>query len=259
MAPVADYAKGIIKLFFADSIKAAREDIDGELIVFIVLDVALVFIFSQLKTAFARYEEEVDKKIVEEKEKEEEAFNKGLKNELQRNIASYTNYMVGILLKAAPLVADAMQVYGAETIDTEKVEAQAKAKFVEAIKTLPGIKISQEGKVIVVTSSKFGNIDKVLATIQNTVFQLKKEFRTAKVVIKTRLAIDTYKPLTPPKKVFELVKPLLTLNSGNDFLCYGNFKNRYAMNENQEYGVYVKGKYDIADLEETIWMLVKKV
>lgn len=259
MAPIADWAKGIVQFFFADTIKASREDIDGELVVFLFLDVIFIFILAQLKTAFVRYNEELDKKIVEEKAKEEVVFNKNLKSELQRNIASYNCYMIGFKMKAAPLVADAMQIYGAQQIDSESIEKEALEKFVAVVQKLPDVKVSKEENILIITSHKFENVDVVIATIQNTIAKLKKEFRDRKIVLKTRLAIDTYKSLTPLKKVFGLVKPLLSLNSGNDILCYGNFNNRYAMLQNTAYEVFIKGKYDIGNSEETIWALVKKV
>ncbi len=259
MVPAADWARSVVKLIFADTIKASREDIDGEIVVFLVMNLIIVFILAQLKVAFKRYGEELDKKIVEEKAKEEVAFNQGLKDELQRNIASYNSYMIGFRMKATSLVADSMQIYGAEEIDSEAVEAEVMAKFIAVVRTLPSVNISKEDNILVITSNKFETVDVTISTIQDTIAQLKKEFRSKKIVVKTRLAIDAYKALTPPKKVFGLVKPLLSLNSGSDVLCYGNFNNRYSLLKTQHYEVYIKGKYDIGNSEETIWSLVKKV
>ncbi len=258
MAPVVEYAKGLIRFLFGENIKSSQAKIDGELILFIILDGIIVFVFSQLKTAFQRCTEQLDKKIVEEKAKEEVQFNKDLQSDLQRNISSYNHFMLGFAFTVSPYSADALQIYGVEKLDVPKIEEEVILKFYNAAKALPNVKVSREDKILLITSSHFDGIDSVIDAVQAIIIQLKKEYRMQRVALKTKLAIDAYKSMTPLKKVYELVKPLLDLNLSSGILCYGNFKNRYDLIKDSKYAVYVKGKYDIAHTEETIWAMVKK-
>lgn len=258
LKPLVLFAKSVVQFFFKDTIKAAQPEIDGELVVFIVLDIILAFIAAQLKAAFKVYDEQLDKKIVEEKAKVEDQFNKELSNELHRSIISCSNYMLGVLFKTSPLVADSLQIFGEDKIDLEKVEAEVNTKFVAVVQKISGIKLMREGKALLILSSKFDTIDPVLSTVQETISRLKKECKAQKVILKARLAVETYKPLTSNKKVFASIKPLLDLNLGSDALCYGNFKNRYELVKEPKFNVNVKGRYDIENVEETIYSLVKK-
>ena len=258
LKPLVIFAKSVIQFFFKDTIKAAQPEIDGELVVFIVLDVIMVFVAAQLKSAFKVYDEQLDKKIVEEKAKVEERFNKELSDELHKSIASCSNYMLGVFFKTSYLVADSFQIFGENKVDLEKVEADVNSKFVAVMQKVAGIKLMREDNVILILSKKFDNIDSVLLVAQDTISRLKKECRAQKVILKARLAVETYKPLTPNKKVYASIKPLLDLNLGADALCYGNFKNRYALVTEPKFYVNVKGRYDIENSEETIYSLVKK-
>ena len=258
LKPLVMFAKSVIQFFFKDTIKASQPEIDGELVVFIVLDIILVFVAAQLKTAFKVYDEQLDKRIVEEKAKVEEQFNKNLSNELHRSIVSCSNYMLGVLFKTSPLVADSLQIFGEEKIDLEKVKADVEAKFIASVRNLKGIKLLREGDVLLILSSNFNTLDLVLSTVQEAIAKLKKEAKAIKVILKARMAIETYKPMTPNKKVFASIKPLLDLNLGADALCYGNFKNRYELVKEPQFTVYVKGRYDIENTEETIYALMKK-
>ena len=256
--PVVAFAKSFVQYFFGNTIKASQPEIDGELVLFIVIDIIVIFVVSQLKVALKSYNEQLDKKIVEEKAKIEVKFNKALDDELHRSIASYSNFMLAFNFNVCPLVADAIQIYGVEKIDEVKVEAEISQKIVNHIKSIPGVKLSRKGKDFLVTSSNFKDFDKIIDSIYDLFAKLRKAYRAQKVVVKSRFAVETYKPLTPSSKVYAAVKPLLDLNIGHDALCYGNFKNRYAMLKDPSYTVQVKGKYDIDDVEETIYCLVKK-
>lgn len=258
MNPLVQMAKSFVKFLFGNTIKASLPEIDGEIVIFIVMDVILTFVVVQLKMALKAYQEEIDKKIVEEKAKVEVKFNRALDEELHKSIQAYSSFMLGCAFKVSPLVADSMQIYGVQAIDTKSVGLEIAARFVGAIKSVPGIKISREDGNILITSAKFENIDLVLATVLDVCKHLKKEYRSKKITIKTRLAIEAYRPMTPFEVVYKTVKPLLELNLGNDALCYGNVKSRYAMVENPVFNIEVKGKYDIDDSEETIYSLVKK-
>lgn len=256
--PVVVFAKSFVQYFFGNTIKAAQPEIDGELVLFIVLDIILIFVVSQLKVALKSYNEQLDKKIVEEKAKIEVKFNKALDDELHRSIASYSNFMLAFNFTVAPLVSDSIQIYGLEKPDVEKIEAEISKKIVDYLKLFSGVKLMKKDKDFIVTSSNFKDFDKIIDSIYDLFAKLRKAYRAQKVVVKSRFAVETYKPLTPSSKVYAAVKPLLDLNIGHDALCYGNFKNRYAMLKDPSYTVQVKGKYDIDDVEETIYCLVKK-
>lgn len=256
--PVVGFAKSFVQFFFGNTIKASQPEIDGELVLFIVIDIIVIFVVSQLKVALKSYDEQIDKKIVDEKEKIEIKFNQALDDELHRSIASYSNFMLAFNFTVAPLVSDSIQIYGLEKPDVEKIEAEISKKIVDYLKLFSGVKLMKKDKDFIVISSHFNDFDKVLDSVIVMMNNFKKTYRAHKVVVKSRYAVETYKPLTPTGKVYDAVKPLLDLNIGHDALCYGNFKNRYAMLKDPSYTVQVKGKYDIANVEETIYCLVKK-
>lgn len=127
--PVVGFAKSFVQFFFGNTIKASQPEIDGELVLFIVIDIIVIFVVSQLKVALKSYDEQIDKKIVDEKAKIEVKFNKALDDELHRSIASYSNFMLAFNFTVAPLVSDSIQIYGLEKPDVEKIEAEISKKL----------------------------------------------------------------------------------------------------------------------------------
>ena len=251
-------AKSFIQMLFGNSIKASLPNVDGELVAFIVVNIIAVILAVQLKMLLKTYGEEVDKKLVEEKAKVEVKFNKELADELHKSIVSYSSFMLGCSFNVVPLIAESMQVYGVEAIDTEKIKSEVVAKFLGAMKSLQGISVSKEGNDILMSSTNFDKVDLVIVAALDAFNRLKKEYREQKAVVKIRLALEAYRPDTSLKTVYASIKPLLDLNLGHEVLCYGNVKSRYDMLKNPTFTVSVKGKYDIHDNEETIYSLVKK-
>lgn len=257
--PLVGFTKSLIHSILGGSIKSARAELDAELSAAVLINIILVFVFSQVKTVLKRQDEELDKKIVEEKRIEEQEFNMELKSELNRSVKSYDSYMLGFTLKASPLVAESLQIYGEEKLDVDKVQSEALAKFIEVAKGIQGVEVVQKGAIVLVTSSKFESVDLVLSTVCDAVTRLKKEYKEQKIIVKTRFAIEAYKSVTSSKQVYQTVKPLLELNASSDILCYGNFNNRYALLKSPKFDVVVKGKYDIDAKDQTVWALVKKL
>ena len=258
MNPVVAFAKDFVKFFFGNIIKASRPEIDGELVAFIFVTAFVVFVVAQLKIAAKITCDKLDKKIVEEKRIEEERINKELQRELQKDISSNSSFMLAFAFKAVPLIVDSMQIYGEKPIDAEKYETEVRAKLIAAFKTITGVMVSKSNDTLILVCHDFNKIDSVLTSVQGIVQGLKKEYRTQKVVLKVRYAIDCFKPSAPAGTIFKGLVPLLGLNKPNEILCYGNFNNRYKLIKEPQYTIYVNGQYEFNGKEETVWALVKK-
>ncbi len=259
LTPFITFAKGFVHTVFGSSVKSSQPEIDGEVVLFILINIFLVFVFAQLKLACKRYSEIVDKKIVEERIKEEESFNRELELELERNLLAQKNFLLIVRIKAKPIVRDSVRSAMVPKEEIEKANNDVMAKFFAEIKTVPGLSFSKDNDILLISSNKFEIIDTAFMKVYEIIDTLKSDYRAQKILLRSRMAVDVYKSNVSLKTVYENIRPLIDLNANNEILCFGNFNNRYKLIQKPKYRIYIKGQYDINDQSETVWALVKNV
>ncbi len=256
--PLILWAKGFIHTLFGSSVKSSQPEIDGEVVLFIFVNIFLVFFVSQAKLTCKRCCELIDKRIVEARIREESMLNTQLRKDLEHDMRKLNNFLFIIRLRAKPLVRDTVRSSAVPKEEIVKANEEVMSKFFAEIKNVPGLSFSKNGDVLLVSSGNFDNIDNTTVKVFEILEQLKNEYRPRKIILRNRMAVDAFKSTNYLESIFNNISPLLDLNANNEILCYGNFQERYKLVPNPKLYTYVKGKYDIKSEGETIWALVKK-
>ena len=257
LTPFIAFAKSFIHTVFGSAIKSTQPEIDGEIVLYVFINIFLVFVFAQMKLACKRYVETVDKQIVQERLKEEEAFNRELESELQRDLLAQKNFILLVRLKARPIVRDTVKSSMVPKEEIEKANNDIISKFFEEIKALPGLSFSKDGDILLISSSKFELFENTVTKVFELIDTLKSDYRAKKILLRSRMAADVYKSNVSVKDAYKNIRPLIDLNANNEILCFGNFNNRYKLIKNPKFRIYIKGQYDINSQNETVWALVK--
>jgi len=255
--PLIKSIKTAMQANFGAQLQKGQAGLDGSLFIFIALMGLVIYIVSQLKI-FAKHSEKVlAKKVIKEKQKEEDQFNVQLTLEKTRTLMQYKNVVILVNITLKSLLKDIYQTENDNKKIDKKLEDAALVTFYNMMKTLPGIGFSKDKSTLIITSKRFEAVDSILLKMNETLETLKKEYRAKKVALDTNIAIDVYTDKVLLKDVYADLKALLTLNMPNEILCYGNFCNRYELVKKPLFEAYLKGTYDITD-DENIWALVKK-
>lgn len=262
LTPFIEWVKDFTSFMFGNSIKSTLTEIDGRLVLFMLCGVFAAFFLSQLKYACKRYASDLDKKIVEQKRKEEAAFNVQLEQDLKNSIISQRNYLIIVQFKAKSTVPPNSGLPTASKEELDEVKKDVLTKFYGQISTNAGLTFKKDQETLLIMGNNVDKIDYIFDRIFEIITMLKPEYKSKQIAIRAKLAVDVFTSSTPITKVYNNLKSLYNLNStGSEVICYGNFKNRYSYVPNAKYQMAIKGKYDIDEShekEETIWTLVKK-
>lgn len=257
--PFIELLKSFTTTLFGQSIKQSQDGIDGREVLFILFAVMVVFFISQLKLALSSIEKNFQKKIVEEKERVEEAFNDQLKQELHDQILSQNSFVLAVQFRIKWLVKGSIGEASPTPEELKNVKMEAAGKFFESIRTYNGLKFSRDNDILIISCGNINEVDNVVNKVWEEIDKLKAEYKEKKYGIRVKLLIDSHKALASVNSVYKKISSLFGLNANNEILCYGNFKNRYELMKDSQYYIAVKGKYEMLDgREETVWSLVKK-
>lgn len=257
--PLIKSLKDFTTMLFGTSIKHSQDGIDGREVLFILFSIVLSYFLSQLKLIFDSYIKAAERKIVEEKQKAENAVNRELQRELEREALAQTSFVFAIQFKIRWLTKESLGVLPPTPEELSKVKMEALGKFYENIKTFPGLKFSKDDDVLILSGSNINDVDKTISKVWELINSLKAQYKLNKYGIRVKLVIDSHKPSEPFSAIYKKLTPLFGLNAYNELLCYGNFKHRYELIKDAEYYISVKGRYDIVGAsEDTIWTLIKK-
>lgn len=257
MTPFMNGIKASMQANFGEQLKKGQAGLDGSLFIFIALTGLVIYIVAQLKIFAQATEKNLKKIIVKEKQKEEEAFNIQLNIEKQKTLLEYKNIVILVNIFLKSLLKNMYQTENDTKKIDKKQEDAALVAFYNLIKTVPGCGFSKDGNTLIITAKKFELIDVILLKINESIEQLKKDYKMKKINLSTKIAVDVYTDKVLLKDVYTDLKTLLKLNLPNEIICYGNFCNRYELIKNPQFEAYLKGTYDITD-DENIWALVKK-
>ena len=169
----------------------------------------------------------------------------------------YKNIVVLVNISLKSLLKDMYQTENDSKRIDKRQEAAAIVSFYNTMKVLPGCGFSKDGNTLIITAKKFEMIDAILKKINETLDNLRNEYKMKKIALNANMAVDVYTDKVLLKDVYTDLKTLLKLNMPNEILCYGNFCNRYELMKNPQFEAYLKGTYDITD-DENIWAIIKK-
>lgn len=257
--PLFEGVRNFSSFVFGNNIKQDPNGIDGREVVFILFGMLVIYFTTQIRNILNTLSKNVDLKLVEEKEKVENAFNEELQQDLYNKIIAQNAFVIAIQFKAKWIAKESIGEYIPPKEEVEKLKIEAIGKFYENIKTYNGLNFSKDNDILIISSKNINQIDSVIEKVWEYITAVKTEYRARKLGLRVKMAIDVHKPEVSVSKVYKNLAQMFNLNAFNEILCFGNFKNRYEMIENSAYYVAIKGKYEMIDgQEETIWSLFKK-
>lgn len=249
--------KDLMQFYFADTLQKGQAGLDGSLFIFIVCLGMIIYIAAQVKIFLKVQKENLDRKIVKQREDDEIKFNKQLQADVKRKIMEYKNIVMIVDIRLKSLLKDVYATHNDVKNIDPKQEGIVLVALYNMIKTVPNCTFTKDGKHLIISSKNFNMVDPLLLTLNNSLVMLKSQLKARKLSINAHMAIDVFPDNVKMKDVYEDLKTLLSLNMPNEILCYGNFCNRYEHVQNPKFEAYLKGTYDITD-DENVWSLIKK-
>ena len=257
--PFMDLVRNFVVSAFGTSIQSNTPDVDGKIVFFVLLNIAVAYFLAQLKMAFVSYSKKLDNKIVVAKNEEEQHFNEQLKDKLEHEIRTQKNYLIAVQFKVKFLLPEGFGVTLPTDEEIERVKYDVVSSFFERIKEQPGLRFSKDEDILLISSSDIDHVDDVINKIWNILSIIKTVYKAQKYGVRMKSAIQSYRAMETLNSAYKTIKPLLNLNASNEMLCFGNFKNRYELIPDNNYIMAVKGKYDLKNgSEDAVWYLVKK-
>lgn len=258
LTPFVQWAKSFIHFFFGNSIRSTQQDIDGEVVLYIFLNIFYVFLASQLKTACSQGVLILEKKIVVQRQEDEELFNKKLQEDINNDLRAQKLFLLILKLRVKNAVKGAIKADAIPQEEIDEINKKILGVFFAKVKDIPGLSFTKDGDILLISCANFEQIDEKLQLILKVLDDLKAEYKEKKLIILSRMAIDVYRSANNLKPVYTNLKPLLGLNSSNEILCYGNFNNRYKLIQNPKHLISIKGKFDFNGRNESVYGLIKK-
>ena len=257
--PFIEFTKSVTTALFGDTVHSNTPDVDGKVVLFVLVNILLTFFVSQLKMAMSDFGKKVDKRIIEAKNEQERQFNNQLQDKLRNDTMAQSHYLIAIQFHLRYLMVEGFGITVPTEEEMEKTKYEIISSFFEQIKPIQGLRFSKDNDILLISSGDMKSVDTVLNKIWDTFNTIKAEYKANKYGVRIRSAIQSFKSTESSNSAYKQIRPLLDLNANNEMLCFGNFRNRYELNSETAYIVAIKGKYDLkTGPEESVWYLVKK-
>ena len=250
--------KSLMVFFFGSNIKSSQPQVSGELVLFVLVCIFLVYVCYQLKEVDKKVLEVLENRFEQERLEEEEKFNAELQQELLESTLKMNSFVVAVQLKIKSILNDPVKASMVTADKMMEMKQRVLSDFFDSIKSIPDVSFSKDKDVLITYSTNFDELDRVLVIIQEKLEDVTRKFKQEKILVKAKVAVNTGTSDNTPKQLYSEVFPLFGLNYPGQILCFGNVRGRYAVSKNSFYEVNINGKYDFAGHMETVWAMVKK-
>lgn len=255
--PIANYIIDFIKLFYNRDIVAGGVFIDGSLLLFDIIALAVIFLLSKLKYYLYISQDFFIREINKCKQKIEKEFNKQLKAEAENVIKQYTQAAILITFEAKDLKVD--RFWGGDSkAGVKETEQYIVELFCDNLSKMKDITFRRGGKKIVIYIKYFDKVDAILNYINNFIEYQRSEMRNNRWALDYYCAVATYSDgANIEQDILPLLENLLKIKQKNEIICIGSFSLRYSLKEKPLfYGLRLKGAYSVAGGSD-IYYLVK--
>lgn len=255
--PIADVITDMMKLFYHQEVMMGGVYIDGSLLLFDLIAVAIVFAITKSKYYIHKSVDFIELQINKCENHIEEKFNKKLQKEVEKSIKQSNNVAVLVQFCAKNMLVDACWGGDADAGIKEK-EDEAFKTFYASIKNIEGCKFAKTGDKMLILLEDFDKVDNLLNYIDLSVNRIRINMKKKKWALYSYIAIDVYDNNTNFKNiVYPTLEKLLALRNHNEATCLGNFCMRYELINEPLYEPFLKGVYNVGG-ECEVWSLVKK-
>lgn len=259
MAGTADTITAHMQNLYSENVEIGGNSFDPSLLLFDILGMVVIVGLNFLKEFNIQKLKEIDSALEKIRLQKEAEFNKKLKAEFEAKMRVYSNYAIIVTFIAKNLFVD--NVFGGDAANGVKEQEElAFRTLYAAVKDIPNCKFAKNGTQLILTSSHFDGVDKVLTTIDLATARLRQNYKKEKWLLTNYMAIETFDSKTTIKEVYPTLIKLVKLKIPNEILCLGNFNMRYNLLNRKLFNVYLNGLYDLGDGKDTnIYSLVKIV
>lgn len=252
------HIKYFVVFLFGANIKSSQPEIDGELVLFVLFCIFMVYVCYQLKEVNKKAAEVLENRFEKERIEYEEKFNANLQRELLNDTMRLSCAVLAVQLKIKSILNDPVKSSMVTVEKMMEIKQKVLTDFFASIKDIKNVSFSKDNDILVIYTTNFNNIDDILSTVEYKLEELAQKYRLEKILIKSKLAVNAGTTSETPKSMYKEIQPLLGLNYPGTVLCFGNVRGRYAVSNDGKYIININGKYEINGRVETVWAFVKK-
>lgn len=245
---------------YNEKIIIGNNKLDPAILVFDILSMVFIVGMNFMKEFNIQKLKELDSAIEKIRLRREAEFNRKLKAEFEAKMRVYSNYAIIVTFTVKNIYTDNVFSSADANAGIKEQEELAFKSLYAAVKDIPNCKFAKNGSQLILTSSNFNGIDKVLTTIDLATARIRQNFKKERWLLTNYMAVETFDNKTTIKDVYPTLIRLIKLKVPNEILCMGNFNLRYGLLTRKLFNVYLNGLYDLGDGEDTnIYSLVKIV
>ena len=245
---------------YNEKIIIGNNELDPAILVFDILSMVFIVGMNFMKEFNIQKLKELDSAIEKIRLRREAEFNRKLKAEFEAKMRVYSNYAIIVTFTVKNIYTDNVFSSTDANAGIKEQEELAFKSLYAAVKDIPNCKFAKNGSQLILTSSNFNGIDKVLTTIDLATARIRQNFKKERWLLTNYMAVETFDNKTTIKDVYPTLIRLIKLKVPNEILCMGNFNLRYGLLTRKLFNVYLNGLYDLGDGEDTnIYSLVKIV
>ncbi len=245
---------------YNEKIIIGNNELDPAILVFDILSMVFIVGMNFMKEFNIQKLKELDSAIEKIRLRREAEFNRKLKAEFEAKMRVYSNYAIIVTFTVKNIYTDNVFSGADANAGIKEQEELAFKSLYAAVKDIPNCKFAKNGSQLILTSSNFNGIDKVLTTIDLATARIRQNFKKERWLLTNYMAVETFDNKTTIKDVYPTLIRLIKLKVPNEILCMGNFNLRYGLLTRKLFNVYLNGLYDLGDGEDTnIYSLVKIV
>ncbi len=245
---------------YNEKIIIGNNELDPAILVFDILSMVFIVGMNFMKEFNIQKLKELDSAIEKIRLRREAEFNRKLKAEFEAKMRVYSNYAIIVTFTVKNIYTDNVFSSADANAGIKEQEELAFKSLYAAVKDIPNCKFAKNGSQLILTSSNFNGIDKVLTTIDLATARIRQNFKKERWLLTNYMAVETFDNKTTIKDVYPTLIRLIKLKVPNEILCMGNFNLRYGLLTRKLFNVYLNGLYDLGDGEDTnIYSLVKIV
>ena len=259
VSPIADVISNWVRLFYHEDIEIGGVYLDGSLLLFDLIALAVVFVITKSKFYFYRAMDILNDGIKSCEAHIEANFNKSLQKEVEDNIRKCNNVAILVQFKAKNMMVDNCWGGDAEAGVKEK-EEEAFKTFYSTIKNISGCKFAKTGDKMLILLNDFNAVDNLLNFITLSVNRIRVNMKKKRWLLISYISVDVFDNKTNFKEqVYPVLEKLVALKIQNEAVCLGNFCMRYELLHECLFKPFLRGAYNIIDEDCDVWALVKKV
>lgn len=251
-----NFIKDFVHIFYNRTVKIDQISVDFSFLIAVFIFIAIAWLMNYLAEGLEFIEKKYDKIHFFLKNKNEEAFNIKLDRNHQAMEKKLDKFLLMINFSVKDLSQESFYTREVKMNDSER-EKEVVISLWEVISEKIKIKETFFGANLMLQFDNFKQIDETLQLIENSIKEVKTEYKERKWRLSHFIALDVYSKEEEVIIKARKLKTLLNLNFENSVVCFATFKEKYALTNKPIYSVNTEGVYKIGETEEEVFGVKK--